>query len=54
MHLEITSWRQKSHRWKQENEELQLYLRELERKGKAVTKDGKCYIVPSENTVFYV
>ena len=54
MHLEIMSWRQKSRRREQENKELQSYLRELERKGKAVTKDGKCYIVPSENTVFYV
>ena len=54
IHLEIMSWRQKSRRREQENEELQSYLRELERKGKAITKDGKCYIVPSENAVFYV
>ena len=54
MHLEIMSWRQKSRRREQENKELRLYLQELEKKGKAITKDGKCYIVPSENTVFYV
>ena len=54
MHLEIMSWRQKSRRWEQENKELRSYLQELEKKGKAITKDGECYIVPSENTVFYV
>lgn len=54
MHLEITRWRQKSRRREQENEELRLYLQELEKKGKAIAKDGKCYIVPSENAVFYV
>ena len=54
MHLEIVSWRQKSRMREQENKELQSYLQELEKKGKAFTKDGKCYIVPSENTVFHV
>ena len=54
MHLEIMSWRQKSCKREKENKELRLYLQELEKKGKAITKDGKCYIVPSENTVFYV
>lgn len=54
IHLKIMSWRQKSRRREQENKELRLYLQELEKKGKAITKDGKCYIVPSENTVFYV
>ena len=54
MHLEIMSWRQKSRRREQENKELRLFLQELEKKGKAITKDGECYIVPSENTVFYV